>query len=1234
MNTLVRWLTRSTADHSSAAQPGNRFRPAVERLDHRVVPSRSVSGFVYVDADDDGVFESGESPIPGVTVTLTGTDIYNSPVGRTTTTNAAGRYLFDHLEPGVYTVAQTQPVGFDDGQETQGTPPSGGVGPDRFTDLYFDAEGEVQYEHYNFGEKLRATPSGVIGDRIWNDANGNGVQDGGEAGVAGVTVTLSGPGGPRTAVTDASGRYQFTGLAAGTYTVSFTTPAGYTLTAATVGTDRTIDSNFTAVTPTVPGTTTIGTTNLITNGGFETAPTGTTGATQVVAADGSIYATLGSNKDVWRYTPATGWKQTGGWNVTDLVAADGGVYARTSDTNTWRYTPAGGWQFLGGSSANPLVVAADGGVYAVRADLKAWRYTPATGWVIFNGNRVSSVAAGDDGAVYVIKDGNAVWRWTPAGGWVDTGGRNVTHLVGKDGGIYARTADTNIWRYTQQSGWQFLGQSSLLTPGGWGMFTGVQGWNAVNTATAPRNLLELGQAWAYGVGGPGNNVIAELDANGGDAGGGLFQVVNTTAGQQYQLTFDLAARGGTNLNTNTVEVFWNGTKVGTFSPVSNTLNTYTLTVTGAGGPTLLEFREAAGQDDWVGGILDNVRLVTRTTTAGVQGVNTATVTIAAGETNQTIDGGLQLRTTVSGVEDTGLTLSVRDFALAAISGATGVTITALPATGQLQYLSGATWVSVTVGQTISKADLAAGRVRFLPASNESGEGRYNAPGVGNMKNDYTTVGYSVLTGAAAQPGRLTIDITPVVDLGTLDLAIVAYGHAYSTNGLYGYAVWPPNFPAPLPGEVFLDKFQFTLTGSSPDQDGSERTLIGLTNLTVGGVKERVFKADGREVKPDANGVVWISPNAQYYISIPLCHTEFDYLVVRQEVNAAGQVLDQASRVGHFGYVSPLVLDLDGNGVETISQDAGVQFDLDGDGVKESVGWVAPTDGLLAQDLNGNGAIDDGTELFGNATRLAGGMTAGDGYEALAALDSNGDGAVSAADETFGRLRVWVDANSDGVSQAHELKTLDSLGIASLNYTATGGVERQNGNLLDRKASYTTADGRTRDLVDVWFRSDVISTTPIGSTVDRPVAPAAETNLPATPAQRTHEQKSLGSLGVESLSATPSGGVQQQNRKASDTTAEGHTNSTGMISTTPPGSSVDRPVAPAAESNRPSTPAERPRATALAVRQVTSSLPVTESGSASGTPLAKVGGLGTPVGTEPAADALFEALKRARSVFVD
>lgn len=61
--------------------------------------------------------------------------------------------------------------------------------------------------------------------------------------------------------------------------------------------------------------------------------------------------------------------------------------------------------------------------------------------------------------------------------------------------------------------------------------------------------------------------------------------------------------------------------------------------------------------------------------------------------------------------------------------------------------------------------------------------------------------------------------------------------------------------------------------------------------------------------------------------------------------------------------SPLVVDLDGDGVETVTAEGGVYFDHDANGFKENSGWVGQDDGILVRDINGNGIIDNGTELF-------------------------------------------------------------------------------------------------------------------------------------------------------------------------------------------------------------------------------------------------------------------------------
>ena len=130
--------------------------------------------------------------------------------------------------------------------------------------------------------------------------------------------------------------------------------------------------------------------------------------------------------------------------------------------------------------------------------------------------------------------------------------------------------------------------------------------------------------------------------------------------------------------------------------------------------------------------------------------------------------------------------------------------------------------------------------------------------------------------------------------------------------------------------------------------------------------------------------------------------------------------------------SPLVLDLDGDGVETVGLANGVHFDHDGNGFAQQSGWVHSDDGLLVLDRNGNGLIDNGSELFGNNTQLSGGANAANGFAALAELDGNGDGVIDANDAAFGDLRVWRDMNGNGRADAGELFTLSELGIASLN----------------------------------------------------------------------------------------------------------------------------------------------------------------------------------------------------------
>jgi len=175
--------------------------------------------------------------------------------------------------------------------------------------------------------------------------------------------------------------------------------------------------------------------------------------------------------------------------------------------------------------------------------------------------------------------------------------------------------------------------------------------------------------------------------------------------------------------------------------------------------------------------------------------------------------------------------------------------------------------------------------------------------------------------------------------------------------------------------------------------------------------------------------------------------------------------------------TPIILDLSGDGIQTLDIASGVQFDINATGQRINTGWVGQGNGLLVLDRNKDGQINDGSELFGSATNLSSGHTATNGYEALKALDTNGDGFISSSDNDFDQLRVWVDGNADGVSQSVELRSLDSLGISSLDTNASTVFEKNNGNYVGLSSGYTTTDGQNHKMADVWFVTDQSSAIP-------------------------------------------------------------------------------------------------------------------------------------------------------------
>jgi len=167
--------------------------------------------------------------------------------------------------------------------------------------------------------------------------------------------------------------------------------------------------------------------------------------------------------------------------------------------------------------------------------------------------------------------------------------------------------------------------------------------------------------------------------------------------------------------------------------------------------------------------------------------------------------------------------------------------------------------------------------------------------------------------------------------------------------------------------------------------------------------------------------------------------------------------------------TPIFLDLTGNGIQTTSVDDGVLFDLDADGHLEETAWAAPGTGILVRDINGNGRIDSGAELFGDSTVLKSGKKAINGFVALADLDFNNDGRIDELESRVFGLRIWRDDNMNGIADEGELLTFREADVHSINLSFKVSLDRDaNGNSHRMQGTYVRTDGTIRAAVDVWL----------------------------------------------------------------------------------------------------------------------------------------------------------------------
>lgn len=180
--------------------------------------------------------------------------------------------------------------------------------------------------------------------------------------------------------------------------------------------------------------------------------------------------------------------------------------------------------------------------------------------------------------------------------------------------------------------------------------------------------------------------------------------------------------------------------------------------------------------------------------------------------------------------------------------------------------------------------------------------------------------------------------------------------------------------------------------------------------------------------------------------------------------------------------SPIVIDVSGNGFSLTSAAGGVPFAIEAVDFMYQVAWTAPgphSDAWLVLDRNGNGRIDNGLELFGNFTDQPDPPSGQqrNGFRALAEFDlaangGNGDSQIDRSDAIYRRLRLWQDANHNGISEARELHSLSSLGVEAidLDYRRSKRTDEHGNVFVYRAKVYSSGHAHLgRWAYDVYLR---------------------------------------------------------------------------------------------------------------------------------------------------------------------
>lgn len=1013
----------------------------------------SLSEFVWFDKNRDGLVSDGETGAAGVRVTLLDAN-GNAVPGAVATTDANGHYQFTGLQPGAYSVQfdkATLPAGYSLTTASTGAPGSGG------SDASVDTgtTGKVTLASGD-DVTVRAglvAQKATIGDRVWEDSNANGVQDAGEAGIAGATVLLKDSAGNvvQTTTTGADGKYSFS-ADAGTYTVAVTAPKGYVFSGANAGGDASLDSN-------------VGSTG---QSGQITLANGEVNNT----IDAGLYKTASVGDRVWFDKNGNGVQDSGEAGICNvkvtLLDAAGkpvGAAVYTDANGNYQFTnlKPGAYSVQFDKSTLPegmgFTTANVGSNDNIDSDVNASGLSHS--FTLASGEVNKSVDAGVVGAATI---GDRVWLDKNGNGIQDTGesGKSgVTMELRDSTGKLVKTTTTDSngnYKFAVEAGTYSV---AMKLPNGFAITRQNAGSSDAldSDANASGNLgsvtVAAGQnvtsmdAGIYQTGAIGDRVWH-------DANGDGIQQSNEAGVRGVKVT--LLNEAGKAIATDVTDAYgqylFSDVGPGKYSVKFDAPDGYLFTKQNQG------YYDSSDSDADANGLISQF-------------------TLASGAVDLSRDAGLVKASSIGDRvwEDTNYN-GVQD---AGEKGVDGVTVKLYDANNVLK----ATTVTHDGGQYLF-GGLAAGNYK-VEVTNSAGW-FFTKSGMGTDATD------SDITSVNGSTGRTgTIALGKGQNITTEDAGIYR-------KASIGDKVWRDSNHNGLQeaGEEGISGITVSL------YDAATRKQLGASVKT---------DANGNYKFADLTpGKYYVEFNKAEVIFKGVNMSTWKWGVkntgtndtVDSDVAGDGQMLNNITKTDIItltsgkndmswdAAITPIAIDLNGDGIHTIArEDMAGSFDLLGTGKAIQTGWLSGDDGFLAIDGNHNGRIDDISELFG-------GMGKGDGFAKLASFDSNGDGVVDGLDRDFASLLIWQDANSDGKTGAGELVSLAQAGVVSLKlaYTDLAFLDANN-NLHMESSTVTLATGHNAAMTDVYFNvaaSDAADAGITAPTIDQLIADAAQVQL--------------------------------------------------------------------------------------------------------------------------------------------